>query len=417
MPIHEYPYTDFHEMNLDWIIKEMKELIDQWNAFGGNVSATAHESLTPEVSVSGDLKTSLDFDFGLVRGNEGPQGPEGPEGPQGKGLEILGVYTTLSDLQTAHPVGTPGDIYLVGSGGSYTMYVWNEDISDWSDGGPITSPVPSSSAPLMDDPTADAGTSLNYSRADHVHPSDSSKQDALVSGTNIKTLNSYSLLGSGNLTVQPTLVSGTNIKTINNNDLLGSGDITVQDVLVSGTNIKTINSESLLGSTDISVQVPLVSGTNIKTINSNDLLGSGNIIVQETLVSGANIKTINNNSLLGSGDIVIAPAGLTVDLVWTNANISASFNAQTLALDLSDYTFVYIYFVTLNTGTDYNGLLIQMDEMGEMFATAGNVIRMRFATVSSTGIDFTIAKYQSTAYNAWADSGASCVPYKIFGLK
>ena len=22
--IHEYPYTDFHEMNLDWIIREMK---------------------------------------------------------------------------------------------------------------------------------------------------------------------------------------------------------------------------------------------------------------------------------------------------------------------------------------------------------------------------------------------------------
>ena len=88
MAFHEYPYTDFHEMNLDWIIKQMKDLIDEWDSFGGNVEATAHESLNPEVSVSGDLKTKLDFDFGLVRGNEGPRGPEGPEGPQGKGLEI-----------------------------------------------------------------------------------------------------------------------------------------------------------------------------------------------------------------------------------------------------------------------------------------------------------------------------------------
>jgi hypothetical protein len=51
------------------------------------------------------------------------------------------------------------------------------------------------------------------------------KQDTLVSGTNIKTINSTSLLGSGNVAVQPTLVSGTNIKTLNSVSLLGAGDI------------------------------------------------------------------------------------------------------------------------------------------------------------------------------------------------
>jgi predicted DNA-binding WGR domain protein len=53
------------------------------------------------------------------------------------------------------------------------------------------------------------------------------KQDTLVSGTNIKTLNGASLLGSGGLSVQPTLVSGTNIKTINGSSVLGSGDLVV----------------------------------------------------------------------------------------------------------------------------------------------------------------------------------------------
>jgi hypothetical protein len=51
------------------------------------------------------------------------------------------------------------------------------------------------------------------------------KQDTLVSGTNIKTVNSTSLVGSGNVAVQPTLVSGTNIKTLNSVSLLGAGDI------------------------------------------------------------------------------------------------------------------------------------------------------------------------------------------------
>jgi hypothetical protein len=53
------------------------------------------------------------------------------------------------------------------------------------------------------------------------------KQATLVSGTNIKTINSTSLLGSGDVAVQPTLVSSTNIKTINSTSLLGSGDITI----------------------------------------------------------------------------------------------------------------------------------------------------------------------------------------------
>jgi len=59
----------------------------------------------------------------------------------------------------------------------------------------------------------------------------SQKQDTLVSGTNIKTINNTSLLGNGNVAVQPTLVSGTNIKTLTVNgnvySLLGSGTITI----------------------------------------------------------------------------------------------------------------------------------------------------------------------------------------------
>lgn len=55
----------------------------------------------------------------------------------------------------------------------------------------------------------------------------SAKQDALVSGTSIKTVNSTTLLGSGDVAVQATLVSGTNIKTINSTSLLGSGDLTI----------------------------------------------------------------------------------------------------------------------------------------------------------------------------------------------
>lgn len=50
-----------------------------------------------------------------------------------------------------------------------------------------------------------------------------------------------------------------------------------QDTLVSWTNIKTINTTSLLWSWDISVQETLVSWTNIKTVNNTTILWSWNI--------------------------------------------------------------------------------------------------------------------------------------------
>lgn len=54
--------------------------------------------------------------------------------------------------------------------------------------------------PQMDG-TASAGSGTSYARGNHVHPHDTTKQDALVSGTNIKTINGESILGSGDITV------------------------------------------------------------------------------------------------------------------------------------------------------------------------------------------------------------------------
>lgn len=66
--------------------------------------------------------------------------------------------------------------------------------------GSASVPQPSDAAPSMDG-TAAAGASSAYARADHVHPTDTSRQAALVSGTNIKTINGESILGSGDLAV------------------------------------------------------------------------------------------------------------------------------------------------------------------------------------------------------------------------
>lgn len=66
--------------------------------------------------------------------------------------------------------------------------------------GDITVPTGSTATPLMDG-TATAGSSTAYAKGDHRHPTDTGRQAKLVSGTNIKTINSTSLLGSGNISI------------------------------------------------------------------------------------------------------------------------------------------------------------------------------------------------------------------------
>ena len=86
---------------------------------------------------------------------------------------------------------------------------------------------------------------------------------------------------------------------------------TKQDTLVSGTNIKTVNSTSLVGSGNVAVQETLVSGTNIKTLNSVSLLGSGNIVLAATPSGVAGAIQFSNGSAFASD---------AANLFWDDTN-------------------------------------------------------------------------------------------------
>lgn len=67
-----------------------------------------------------------------------------------------------------------------------------------------TPPPASTTTPLMDG-TASYGSGTSYARSNHVHPTDTSRQATLVSGTNIKTVGGTSLLGSGDIPITITM--------------------------------------------------------------------------------------------------------------------------------------------------------------------------------------------------------------------
>lgn len=58
----------------------------------------------------------------------------------------------------------------------------------------------SSSTPFMDG-VGSVGSANTVARGDHRHPSDTSRQEKLISGTNIKTINGQSVLGSGDIPI------------------------------------------------------------------------------------------------------------------------------------------------------------------------------------------------------------------------
>lgn len=63
-------------------------------------------------------------------------GRDGVDGADGTSVTILGAYDTLAELQAAHPIGNPGDGYMVGT----DLYVWNDSTSAWQDVGRIQGP-------------------------------------------------------------------------------------------------------------------------------------------------------------------------------------------------------------------------------------------------------------------------------------
>ena len=147
-------------------------------------------------------------------------------------------------------------------------------------------------------------------------------------------VNDYQLSGK-----QDKLISGTNIKTINNESILGSGNIAIasQSEL---TNIATTvgNQASAITALNTAVfkngdnQFNVVNGRidSISSVLDSALTDIENVETavadkQDTLVSGTNIKTVNGNSLLGSGNIEIVGSG-TIDNEMSNSSTNAVQN-------------------------------------------------------------------------------------------
>ena len=262
-----------------------------------------------------------------------------------------------------------------------------------------------------------------------------SKQDTLISGTNIKTLNSNSILGSGDLAVQPTLISGTNIKTIEGQSILGSGNINITNTDVGLGNVD--NTSDLNKPISTATQTALNAKQN--TITNSDSITEG--VTNLFLTTGERTK-LTNTSGVNTGDqinitgtaanvtgiVAVANGGTgtaTPSLVaGTNITITGSFPNQTIAASGAAGAVTQIVagtnvtispaggtgVVTINAsgggggGTEI-GALIGGGIVVAVFVEGGvNKALVASLTNLSTSLPYTITAYQTVSIGATARS-------------
>ena len=73
-------------------------------------------------------------------GAQGPTGPKGDTGPAGDSYTVKGLYATLAALQAAHPTGSAGDAWFVGTADSNAVYQWDVDKAAWINVGALKGP-------------------------------------------------------------------------------------------------------------------------------------------------------------------------------------------------------------------------------------------------------------------------------------
>lgn len=144
------------------------------------------------------------------------------------------------------------------------------------------------------------------------------KQDALIDdgeNQNIKTINGESILGDGNIEiVNDSVVWGNIIGDIESQEDLKNILDEKQNVLISGVDIKTINNESILGegNFDLEIEPPIWGNIIGDIINQNDL----QVVLNEKL-SVLEVKNgdviigyvIPNNLYIGDNGNIIETSG------------------------------------------------------------------------------------------------------------
>jgi hypothetical protein len=277
------------------------------------------------------------------------------------------------------------------------------------------------------------------------------KQDTLVSGTNIKTVNGTSVLGSGNIAISSAVAWGGITGTLSNQTDLQTaldGKVDENSAITGATKTKiTYDAKGLVTAGADATTADIASSTDKRYVTDAQLVVVGNTSgtntgdnatnsqysglaasKQDTLVSGTNIKTVNSTSLLGSGNVAVEPtitATTSADYYrgdktfatlnkaavglgnvdnTSDANKPVS-TAQQTALDAKTNKLI-----TTNRQTaSYTLVLSDADKLVEMNVGSANnlTVPLNSSVAFSTGTQILLAQYGAGQTTVVATSGVT----------
>ena len=188
--------------------------------------------------------------MGRVEGVEGPQGPVGPQGPAGADIQIVTITgipsTATQGTLTQEQVQT-----LLDHPGNYIQFFnenfYPQDVE--TDEGYIVY----SHVGMFEGNTKIKTITLTIATGGWVL-TETNLQDKLTSGTNIKTINNQSILGSGNITIEGGGSGGGSGNDTLTIDLRGQETNVGTDIFVYTTTLMNIGSESDVTSNFVSIK-------------------------------------------------------------------------------------------------------------------------------------------------------------------
>lgn len=216
--------------------------------------------------------------------------------------------------------------------------------------------------------------------------------------------------------ITPTSTNGVSAATMAFNDATSSIQTQInskQATLVSGTTIKTINSATLLGSGNILLQTPLVAGTDYLTpTGSAALLTSFPILNQNTTGTAANLSgtpALPNGTTATTQTTGDNTAKLATD-AFVNASVAAISSATlTFGTHLTGGSYnpsTANTIATDATSTPTASVLMARDVNGNEFSNNAIFSGQSIATAAGTTI-FTISSPQFTVFTGTTTQGVT----------
>jgi hypothetical protein len=277
------------------------------------------------------------------------------------------------------------------------------------------------------------------------------KQATLVSGTNIKTVNNTSLLGSGNISISSAVAWGGVTGTLSNQTDLQTaldGKVDENTAITGATKTKvTYDQKGLVTAGADATTADIADSTNKRYVTDAQLVVVGNTSgtntgdnavnslysglaasKQDTLVSNTNIKTINSTSVLGSGNISVEPVitATTSADYYRGDKTFATLNKSAVGLGNVDNTSDANKPVSTATQTaldaktnklvvanrqtaSYTLVLSDADKLVEMNVGSANnlTVPLNSSVAFSTGTQILLAQYGAGQTTIVATSGVT----------